>query len=145
MLDFVFKAANLVALLGWLLLIFLPRWRWSARLICPVAIVGLIALDYTALIVPLIGASEGSFTSLAGVAALFENRQLLLAGWLHYLAFDLFIGSWEVRDSQRQGIHHLLVVPCLVLTFMLGPIGLLCYLVLRFVKTREFALGAAHA
>lgn len=56
---------------------------------------------------------------------------LLLAGWVHYLAFDLFIGSWEVRDAQRHGLSHLLVVPCLALTFLFGPVGLLLYLGLR--------------
>jgi hypothetical protein len=60
---------------------------------------------------------------------------LLLAGWVHYLAFDLFIGSWQVRDSQQRGIGHLFVIPCLVLTFLFGPAGLLCYLALRTVKS----------
>ena len=56
---------------------------------------------------------------------------MLLAGWTHYLAFDLFIGGWEVRDAQRRGIPHLLVVPALVLTFLFGPAGLLLYLAIR--------------
>jgi ABA4-like protein len=55
----------------------------------------------------------------------------LLAGWTHYLAFDLFIGGWEVRDAQARGIPHLLVVPALVLTFLFGPAGLLLYLAIR--------------
>ena len=63
---------------------------------------------------------------------LFENPWLLLAGWAHYLAFDLFIGGWEVRDAQRRGIPHLLVVPALVLTFLFGPAGLLLYLLISF-------------
>jgi hypothetical protein len=65
------------------------------------------------------------------VRTLFENPWGLLAGWTHYLAFDLFIGGWEVRDAQRRGIPHLLVVPALVLTFLLGPGGLLLYLAIR--------------
>ena len=83
----------------------------------------------------------GGFGSLAEVRTLFENPWALLAGWIHYLAFDLFIGAWEVRDAQRNGLHHLLVVPCLVLTFMLGPVGLLLYLVLRGAITRRVWLG----
>ena len=75
--------------------------------------------------------SEGGFGSLGQVSDLFQSPWLLLAGWVHYLAFDLFIGAWEVRDAQREGIHHLLVIPCLFLTFMFGPIGLLLYLGLR--------------
>src|SRR4051812_21348401 len=53
---------------------------------------------------------------------------MLLAGWTHYLAFDLFVGRWEVRDAQRRGIPHLLITPALVLTFLLGPAGFLFYL-----------------
>ncbi len=60
-----------------------------------------------------------------GEARLFENPYLLLAGWVHFLAFDLLVGAWEVRDARRVGITHLLVVPCLLLTFMAGPVGLL--------------------
>ena len=83
------------------------------------------------LIVQHFGSSDGGFGSLAEVARLFANPALLLAGWLHYLAFDLFIGAWEVRDAQRHGFPHLLVIPCLLLTFLLGPIGLLCYMAVR--------------
>jgi hypothetical protein len=68
---------------------------------------------------------------------LFDNPQIALAGWVHYLAFDLFIGGWEVRTAQREGIPHLAVLPCLVLTFLFGPVGLLLFLGLRF--TRGFA------
>ena len=64
-------------------------------------------------------------------------------GWIHYLAFDLFIGSWEVRDSQRHDIHHLLVVPCLILTFWAGPAGLLVYLLIRLSWKRKYLLDHA--
>ena len=75
--------------------------------------------------------SQGGFSSLAGVAQLFENRWLLLAGWVHYLAFDLFIGAWETRDAMARGLSRLWLAPCLLMTFMLGPIGLLMYHVAR--------------
>ena len=74
---------------------------------------------------------------------LFQKQELLLAGWVHYLAFDLFIGAWETRDAQRNQIPHLVVIPCLVMTFMLGPIGLLFYLAIRTAKTRAFSLEHA--
>ena len=86
------------------------------------------------------GTVDGGFGSLAEVRALFESPWLLLAGWIHYLAFDLFVGAWEVRDAQRLGLHHLLVVPCLALTLMFGPVGLLLYLVLRAVVKRRMWL-----
>ena len=73
--------------------------------------------------------AEGS--TRADVAALFRNPWALLAGWAHYLAFDLFIGGWQVRDAQRRRIPHPFVVPALVLTFLFGPAGLLLYLAIR--------------
>ena len=133
-LDTCFSIASSAALLGWLFLALLPRWRWSAGVIGPVLVPGLLALVYGVLIVPRLFQSEGGFGSLDGVARLFEDRELLLAGWIHYLAFDLFIGSWEVRDARRLGIHHGAVLPCLALTFLLGPIGLALYLGLRARK-----------
>jgi hypothetical protein len=91
----------------------------------------LLAVVYIVLIAAALPGSEGGFSSLAGVSALFDNPWLLLAGWTHYLAFDLFVGGWEVRDAQSRGIPHLLVVPALVLTFLFGPAGLLLYLAIR--------------
>jgi hypothetical protein len=118
--DLLFRISNNVALLGWLSLIFLPRWRWGFRLIGATLIPMLLATLYAMLVVTRFG-HGGGFRSLAAVGVLFQNRFMLLAGWVHYLAFDLFVGSWEVRDAQRIGIAHYLVVPCLVLTFLVGP------------------------
>jgi hypothetical protein len=87
--------------------------------------------------------AEGGFSSLEDVRRLFADPYLLLAGWVHYLAFDLFVGAWEVRDAQRLGIPHLLVVPCLVLTFLFGPAGLLLYGIVRAVRTRRIVIDEA--
>jgi len=75
--------------------------------------------------------AEGGFDTLAEVKALFSVDALLLAGWIHYLAFDLFIGAWIVRDSQTHDLRHWLVIPCLFFTLMTGPFGLLTYLLLK--------------
>ena len=66
--------------------------------------------------------------------ALFTNPEIALAGWLHYLAFDLLIGAWEVRTARREAIPHLLVLPCLALTFLFGPAGFLPFLALRAAR-----------
>ena len=131
-----FSILNLTTLAAWLPLVFLPRVRWSATVL-PVVVPSLLAVVYVAIVAATFAQSEGGFSSLADVAALFENPWMLLAGWIHYLAFDLFIGGWEVRDAQRRGIRHLLVVPALALTFLFGPAGLLLYLVIRGFTTDE--------
>jgi hypothetical protein len=134
--DQAFRVCNLLALAGWLILIFAGRARWANRFLCGTAIPLLFACAYLGLLAGHRSEMSGNFNTLSGVASLFSNRWLLLAGWIHYLAFDLFIGSWEVRDSQDNGISHLLVIPCLLLTFLFGPIGLLLYFAVRFFRTR---------
>ena len=135
--ESLFSVLNLIALAGWLPLVFLPRWRWTATVV-PLVVVPLLCAAYAVLVAAALPGSEGGFSSLAGVRALFADPWVLLAGWTHYLAFDLFIGAWQVRDAQRRGVPHLLVVPALVLTFLLGPAGLLLYLAIRW-----FARGSA--
>jgi hypothetical protein len=134
-----FSILNLVAMVSWLPLIFLPRARWTSRVV-PTVVPAVLAVVYVALVAWALPRSDGGFSSLAGVRALFDNPWGLLAGWTHYLAFDLFVGGWEVRDAQRRGVPHLLVVPALVLTFLFGPGGLLLYLAVR-----SFAAGRTSA
>jgi hypothetical protein len=135
-----FSLLNAFALIGWLILVFAGRMRWAARLVTGVVIPLLIAILYAYLIAAHWGETQGGFGTLDGVAALFSNRWLLLAGWIHYLAFDLFIGSWEVRDAQAVGISHLIVIPCLAVTFMFGPAGLLLYFLIRTSRTRSLEI-----
>jgi hypothetical protein len=129
-LEQLFSACNIAAMVGWLLLVVVPHYH-TPRLVAAVVIPLLLATVYLVLIATSFFGAEGGFGSLRDVARLFEQPVLLLAGWVHYLAFDLFIGAWETRDARRAGVPHLMVVPCLILTFMLGPIGLLVYLALR--------------
>src|ERR1700683_3238943 len=118
----VFSIANTTALLGWLLLIVLGPRRGVASLVTGAVVPLLFAVLYAGLFIAHWGQTPGGgFGSLAQVSTLFSNPWILLAGWVHYLAFDLFIGSWEVRDAQAHGISHWFVIPCLFLTFMLGP------------------------
>ncbi len=135
--ETIFSICDTAVLPGWLLLAILPRWKWTARLITSVIIPALLGLVYLYLIVTHFGKAEGGFGSLAQVQQLFQNPAALLGGWIHYLAFDLFIGSWEVRDAQRLGLNHLLVIPCLALTFLFGPIGLLLYFLIRLAAKKQ--------
>lgn len=137
--DMLFKICNMTALSGWVLLVAAPRWKWTQP-IAAVFLPLLLAAVYLYVVVVHFGKAEGGFGSLAAVAQLFQNPNVLLGGWIHYLAFDLFIGSWELRDAQRHGIHHLAVIPCLILTFWFGPIGLLAYFVLRYARRKKLAV-----
>jgi len=133
--DTIFSGCSALATLGWLGLAVLPGQRWVVEIVARMVIPLAIACVYFFLMVTHYGEAPtgAGFGSLDGVAALFTVRGLLLAGWIHYLAFDLFVGSWEVSDARASGIHHLWVVPCLFATFMVGPIGLALYFVVKGV------------
>ena len=133
--DQIFSLVNLVALAAWLLLAIVPRRRVTA-VVAGTAVPVLLASVYTVILLTMWRGSEGGFSSLADVRLLFGQPWLLLAGWTHYLAFDLFVGNWEVRDAQERGIPHLLVLPCLALTFLFGPAGWLLYRAVRIGTAR---------
>ncbi len=136
MLDTLFSTGGALAMIGWAGLILLPGQKLVVEVLARVIIPSTIAVIYLYLMATSLGAApEGSgFDSLASVKALFTVDALILAGWMHYLAFDLFVGSWEVSDSRREGVHHLLVVPCLLLTFMAGPVGLGLYFLIKYLR-----------
>lgn len=133
----IFSIVNLLAMLAWLLVIFLPRWKYTRFAVLSGTIPLLLSVAYLILIVVFFGSAEGGFGSLADVMKLFTNEWVVLAGWIHYLAFDLFVGSWEVKDAQINGISHWLVIPCLILTFMLGPVGFLLYNIIRLFALKK--------
>ncbi len=137
--ETVFSFATFIALFGWILLVTVPADP-RAKLLSGVIIPLTLAVVYLAYIFLHFSDAPGGFGTLAEVKKLFGKDELLLAGWVHYLAFDLFIGAWESRDSQRLGIPRLVMVPCYVMTFMLGPIGLLFYFSIRTAKTKSLDL-----
>jgi predicted ferric reductase len=134
-LSSLFHICSWAVIPGWLLLIVAPGWRWTQRITTFVITVPLAAL-YMGLFAANWN-SEVSFASLDRIYALFQSPAMLLAGWIHYLAFDLFIGSWEARDAKQAGIPRLLVIPCLAGTFLVGPVGLLFYLLIRLGFTKR--------
>jgi hypothetical protein len=144
--DRIFSIANMVAMLSWILLIVAGRKRWVTNAVTGFAVPLMLAVLYTALIAQhWSDPGGGGFGSLTGVSLLFSNRWKLLAGWVHYLAFDLFTGTWEVRDAEEKGVPHLLVIPSLALTFFFGPMGLLLYFLTRFAVTRSAGLQPGRA
>jgi hypothetical protein len=142
--DTLFRVCNVGILPFWLLLTFAPRARVTALLVHQPLVPIFLGMLYGILLFT--GSApppEGNMGSLTGVSALFSVPRVLTAAWIHYLIFDLFVGAWEVRDAARRGISHWLVVPCLGLTLMLGPLGLLAYLAVRFARTRVLGLDEA--
>jgi ABA DEFICIENT 4-like len=127
-----FGYAGQAAMLGWLILIFLPR-RWSWLVAVPRYVVPFgLSLLYAGLAMTRFFQIEGGgYGSLDEVAVLLGDREMLLAGWVHYLAFDLFIGGWIAVQCDKLGINRLIQAPILVLTFMFGPVGLALFMVMR--------------
>ena len=119
--ELLFDICNKFVLPAWALLMFLPKWEWTKRIIFHAWIPILLGVAYIYAFASGGPTPEGGgFGSLEQVMVLFASPHAALAGWIHYLAFDLFIGAWEVRDSQRNGVSHWLVIPCLILTFLGG-------------------------
>jgi hypothetical protein len=136
--DKIFELCNSIAMVGWLILMFLPFWSNRDKFIIGI-IVTLFAIVYTWLIISSFDPSGfKSFSTLDGVMGLFTNKTMVTAGWVHYLAFDLMTGIFISQNARLHGINHWITVPCLFFTFMLGPIGLLLYLAVRLIATRKY-------
>jgi hypothetical protein len=144
-LDRVFSLAGLAAMAGWLALALAPLRPRLAQAVATFVVPAVIGLAYAGLIARYWGEAPGGFGSLDEVSALFSHRGVLLAGWLHYLAFDLFVGAWEVREARRVGLPHWQILPALALTFLFGPIGLLVFLALRAARLRYAPLHTQGA
>ena len=129
--DTLFSIMNPLALLGWICLVLWPLARKPLMLAGGYAIPLLLSLAYAAAILAYWNSAEGSYDSLENVMLLFTFPGAAVAGWIHYLAFDLFIGGWIVRDAARQGVTHWITIPSLIFTFLFGPVGVLLHGALR--------------
>lgn len=134
----IFSFANSFVFLGWILLIFLPKWKYTQTVILN-GIVLLFSILYAYLLLKdIVSFNVDSFSTLANVKALFQNDNAVAMGWIHYLAFDLFVGAYIVRKSQKLQISRWLYTLTLPFTFMFGPVGYLLFFILKTVKTQSF-------
>jgi Domain of unknown function (DUF4281) len=134
----IFKFINAIAFFNWILLMAAPRWKWSGKITLGVTIT-ILGIIYIFLMVPGLNAELfSSFNTLAGIKSLFTQDVAVLAGWAHYLAFDLMVGWYIVSDSAKNNINRFVIIPCLLFTFMLGPTGLLFYFMIRIFKTKSY-------
>ena len=137
--DLIFSLASGLAMLAWLALAASPhgtRWAPRVRLIAGRVVPLIFAVVYVALFATH-GMGGGGYDSIAAVQRLMAVPGLLTAGWLHYLAFDLFVGAWITERAGALGVPHWLVLPLLALTFMFGPAGLLGFGLLRLFWLRR--------
>ncbi len=133
-LEILFKGANFAVLPFWLLLLVAPRWRGTQLLVHGPAVVLLLTPIYAYMLFGYGPSPQNvDMTTLYGVMSAFTAPHVVVAGWIHYLIFDLFIGAWEARDALRLHIPQLFVIPCLLATLVVGPVGLLLYLIVRFI------------
>jgi hypothetical protein len=145
--DQIFGYGNLFALTGWaalLVALFIPPARKAALLWAGLIVPLLFALAY----IPLLATAhpKGSFSSIAGVRSLFQNDQALTAGWFHYLAFDLFVGTWIAREGIERislPLGRIVLIPVLGLTFMFGPAGFLLFNLLKLGLRRPASVQPA--
>jgi hypothetical protein len=134
-----YDLANLVALVGWLALLLAAPWRRATAILSARWVAAILAGAYASLLAAQFAQGTGgmdvsTFASVDKLAAAFSLPEVLVVGWAHYLAFDLWVGAWIVEDAGTRRIGHAWVAPCLLLTFLVGPIGLLTYLVVRTVR-----------
>ena len=140
-----FSAGGVLAIVSWLALsasLFLAMpWRVAIWTGTSIAVPGLLGIAYAILIGRNFrSGTGGGFGSIEAVRRLFGDDSALAAGWLHYIAFDLFVGTWIAAEGLDAGVPRLLLLPCLLLTFVLGPLGLLLFLLIRLVIAGKFGI-----
>lgn len=119
----------------WALMIFLPKWKVTRFLIDYKVIPLILSIIYAIYIgISLYSGGMMDFGSLQSVMALFTVENAVLAGWVHYLAFDLLVGMWMLDKNKTIGIHQILMAPCLFFTFMFGPVGFLLFMFIKSIK-----------
>ena len=142
--ETLFDIAGPVTLVGWLALVAFPLAPRAADAVATMIVPLLLSVAYSALILAFWSGAPGGYGTLPDVMRLFTDPHVALAGWLHYLAFDLFVGAWAVRTARTEGIAHLLVLPHLALIFLFGPAGFLTFAAMRAAfRLRPARTGAA--
>lgn len=141
--EILFQILNNLVLLVWILMIVAPKWKVTQKITNTFVLTIILSIVYGAIIIASFGKVDFmDFGSLDGIVNMLHNSDAWgsSAIWYHFLAFDLFVGSWILKDAQKFGIPHLIVIPCLLFTFMLGPIGFILYQIVKFTYLKFFKL-----
>jgi len=132
----VFQIVNTIVLPAWLVLIFFPKKAWRNTAIYTFAMA--MSLVYTYYVASGLGELDmESFSTLEGIKAMFTTDVAVLTGWVHYLVFDLLVGNWVLNNAQKHKINHYLIIPCLLLCFIFGPVGFLLYSIIKLVYVKS--------
>ncbi|TCI84818.1 ABA4-like family protein [Tenacibaculum sp. M341] len=133
----VFSIANMMAMPMWILMIFLPKWKVTRFLIDYKIIPILLSVIYIIYIfISIQAGGMMDFGSLASVMELFTQQNAVLAGWVHYLTFDLVVGMWMLDQNKKLQIHQAIMAPCLLGAFMFGPLGFFLFMIIKFIKEK---------
>ena len=127
--ELLFTIANTAILLAWLPLLLAPKWSFTKQMLAFPYVPFILSFFYLFFLLNDGGLAEADFSSLAGILELYRNAtpEAAAAGWMHYLAFDYWVGCWMLSDAQKKAVPHLLIVVPLLCTFMLGPVGIMLY------------------
>jgi hypothetical protein len=141
-LESLFLLVNLLPLPFWFLMIALPHWRGTQRVMRGRVVLMPLLAAYAVLLVLQRNDLAALLTTpepptLTRLAEVLGRQEWALLAWIHFLAFDLFVGRWEYRDSRERQITAWVMSPVLLLTLLFGPLGLLVYLLVRALFRRQ--------
>lgn len=141
--DNIFSLSSLLVMPFWFLMAFLPTWKWTKRIIGSAWIAAPAALLYAFLVLPNVGTvlTDVMNPELTNIASLLSTPSGATIAWVHFLAFDLFVGRWVYLDSRKRNINPFIMFPFIFFTLMLGPIGFLAYLTLRLFTKQNSSVN----
>ena len=144
--DMLYYWVNLGVLPFWLILIFFPTsslCRYFVTSIFPFIILSgaYIFLLYKSYLVSYDFNSNFSlYMGIDDTKDLFSNKNFLMMFWIHFISINLFTGGWIVKDSQKFVINKFLISIPLIITYLIGPLGLLTYWLIRIFYAKNISL-----
>lgn len=142
--ELLFMLVNALVVPAWLLLVLAPGWRTTGLVVhsgvYPLAFGSVYTICLMASMFLGQSADGTGFDSIGAVSALFDHPNGVIVGWTHYLVFDLFVGAWIGRDARRRDLPHLVAAPCLIASFLFGPVGLMAYMLVRLSRGHGISL-----
>ncbi len=137
---------NIGVLPFWFMLIFFPQSHLSRIFVASIFPMLILSGAYIFVLYKsyLIGYNFiGNFSlylSLDELSRLFEDHLYLMLFWIHFIAINLFIGGWIAKDSQKFNINKIIISIPLIITYLIGPIGLIVYWVIRIFYAKRISL-----